>query len=111
MVDSSSDAKVVSHKIRNFGKRQSFLTKQVSSCLPNTSIHLFTQISDFFYQDSMTCPVITNGMSICDIHKIILKNQVHFSLHAVNKWKETENEICAPIKPMLRFLYLDFSDQ
>ena len=48
----------------------------------------------------MTCPVITNGKSICDIHKIILENQVHFSPHAVDKWKETEIEICTPIKPM-----------
>ena len=40
VVDSSSNAKVVPHKIRNFGKRQSFFTKQVSPCLPNTSIHL-----------------------------------------------------------------------
>lgn len=79
--------------------------------MPSKYKYSFTQISDFFYQDSMTCPVITNGKSICDIHKIILENQVHFSLHAVSIWKETEIEICTPIKPMLRFLYLDFSDQ
>ena len=68
--------------------------------MPSKYKYSFTQISGFFNQDSMTCPVITNGKSICDIHKIILENQVHFSPHAVDKWKETEIEIWTPIKPM-----------